>query len=214
MYTESASHAVERRDGNGKFIVLAAFSDHFCCEFCWFRRCSGFFGVHSKRTDCSVRTYKRTSVTLNAVFRMPNRYVHCNSALLVCSRSLRHCSVGKVAGKYWNRQTVSLHYRNRFYYVLNKGNKLRTLAGNFKRLFAALRVFPAFRNIYSDECVYTGFNGFVVHFNNRFAFFEIWLFSHILHVFDCLIDRNNICKREESRLKSSICTLAHADFFA
>ena len=149
-------------------------------------------------------------VTLNAVFSVPFRNENGNAALFVSGSALRIRTVYIIL-ECGYRKRIAEHIVNRNDDVLNELDEFRTLAGDLRFNSCRVERLPAFRNVDLNDSVYAGVDSLVVHFNNGFALLEVGLLCHVLHVFDSLVDRHDIGKCEERRLKNGIGSLAHTD---
>ena len=158
-----------------------------------------------------MRTYISTLVTLDAVFGIPFRNKYGNTALFISGCALRIGTVN-IIFKSGYRKRIAEHIVHRNDNVLNELDKLRTLAGDFRFNSGRVEGLPAFRNVDLHDCIDTGVDSLVVHFNNSFALLEVALLCHVLHVFDSLVDGHDVGKCEEGRLKNGIGSLAHTDF--
>ena len=160
-----------------------------------------------------MRTYIRTSVTLDTIIRIPYRDIHCDTALLIC-RSTGWCGTVNIIFKCRYRQTVTFLSG---YFTLDGVDEINNLLSSafcmsHKQPFIC-SIFPAFRNCYFHYLFCTCIDCCPVFLNNVITLTSVSSFRSCLHQFICFIFRNDICQFEECGLQNRIDTCrSHTGF--
>jgi len=193
VYTRTTSCTVECGNNDCELVTwhlveilhLHSFRSLSCLSLC-----------HSDWTDCCMRTYIRTLVTLDTLGSIPYRNVCCNTTLLVC------CCTGWspaclvfLNNRY--RNCVTLLSVDFLLNILNEVNNFLVVSLNFYRVIIICAVLPALWNIYLNVCCSTGIDCVVVHLNDIVTLLSIRSCSCVLHKLDNFLFRNQLCQREE-----------------
>ena len=157
-----------------------------------------------------MRTYKRAEVTLNAVFGVPFGNIDCNTAFFISGSTLRECAVSGI-DKGGNRKLVALLCVDGLKDLIDEVNNLGTALKLGSCDFRIDCVSPISRNVNFDDCVCAGFDGGIVHVDDSFALLDKGLISSLLHIFNCLVSRNDVCKLEERGLQDGIGSAAETE---
>jgi len=196
----SASSAVIWRNLDSEGHAVKSFSNSFLC-FKTLRSIFHLFLTHKERPYCCMRTYIWALIALYAVIYVPFRNFNRYTPLLISWCALLPCSVF-YSYKCRYRQSITLLGIHYFHYISYK-------CRIFLIFFWKIRcIFPWWRNFYFDYVIYTLVNSGVVHINNFFAFLSIGFHNSILHVFNCVFNRDYIGNFEECRHEYHICSTA------
>ncbi len=155
-----------------------------------------------------MRAHKRTLVALDAFINLPFRHIDRNAPLLIGSGAggegaVFHMGFRKGA----NRQIIAFQPGHG---SLNVPDVFRLVRVLLRCFFA--NICPHFGYIDLFQCVDTLVHSFIVHVHNLLAFSAIIGHNGLFQVFYRVIQRNNLCQLEESRLHYHIDTVAQTDF--
>ena len=144
-----------------------------------------------------MRTYIRTTVTLDTVLRIPYRNIYCDTALLICSSTGR-CRTIYIILECGYRKAVSFLSVYLALDIVYKINNIfsSVFCNRYSQTFICC-VLPAFRNVHFYNLLSAGVDRVVVHLYDRIALSSVCSLSRCLHQIDCLLLRNDACKFKE-----------------
>ena len=139
-----------------------------------------------------MRADEYAVVALDTGCRVPNRHIHCNSALLVCGCAVRHSTVHiRNEGAY--RQGVSALCVHNIGDVLYE-RSCETVCVRVGELGAD--VCPLGRN-FNLGVFATAVDGGIVHIHHILALLAVALQGSVLHILHCVLGRNDAGDAEE-----------------
>ncbi len=202
----TAAVAIERRYLNAEFIFFKAFADGFLRHEA-FGSCFYFTFIEEIRTDSGMRADHRALVALYAFRYIPDRDIGCNATFFI-SRAAYGVIAVCIRQEFADRQVVA------FLQIGRNTDSLDKIRQIFCHIFDGFvfRRSPCFRNLDFNNTGYAAFNGFTVHIDNLFALGRIGIDDGFFHIFDGIIDRNNIGQFEEGSLQNRIGTVAQTYF--
>ena len=154
-----------------------------------------------------MRTYHGALVTLYALRYIPDRNVDSNTTFFIGCTANRIVAIC-IGQEFADRQIVAFLEVRRNADLLDE---IRQVLARIGYSFI-LGICPGSRNLDFNNTGYTAFYGFAVHVDDLFTLSRIGLDDGIFHVLHGIINRNDVCKLEESCLQDRIGTIAQADF--
>ena len=207
-YADTTALTIQRIYLHTEFVlfdVASADGIQYCVGF---RSVSRFFFCQQERSDCSVRTYIRTLVTLDTVCCDPFGNVDGNTTFFECGCAQRSCTVFS-ACEYGCRQQIAFQCVHRYHQFFNV----------FRQYFldcffiCVYCIFPASGNVNFHQTGQTSVYSSVVHVNNFFTFFTVGFYDRCFHVVYSVIYGDDVSQFEECGLQDRICFVAQTDFF-
>ena len=204
----AAAGAVEGRNGHSELEFLE--TDH--------RDGLGALGssrsfVSGQRngTDNSVRTNDRAAVTLDTILGLPLGNVNCDASLFKGSGAVGAGAVNMI-GECGNGKLVALVGVNGLQnavYILNES----AFAGDLVGSSVVNSVDPLGRDLNLLHVFHTAVDRSIVHVYDSLTLLHVGLLGSVLHVFLCLLGRNDVGDLEECGLQYGIDTAAQTDLF-
>ena len=142
-------------------------------------------------------TYCGTAVALDTFNRVPVRYIHGNTSLLVLGGSSRECSI-LVALECTYRKVVALLREHRLHNFLYEFRDIALIL-----FLLDYNIFPLFRYLKLDY-ICTLVNCSKVHAYNVIAFLAVGLLDEELHLLHSQVVRDNLRDLEECGLEDSV----------
>ena len=189
LCTGATSGTVSCRYGNSKIHTRHTHHRknlHVCRCLCLFLLC------HGNRTDNRMRTYHRTTVTLNTILRDPLRNINSHTTTLMSRRTTR-CGTISIICKSRNRQLIATLCIYFLLDILNKLHNLRSVSHQLCNLCFIHCICPVSRNLNLYHAVHTCLNSSIVHLNNCITLLAIALLCSVLHILNRFLSRDDIC---------------------
>ena len=145
-----------------------------------------------------------TLVTLDTVINLPLGNIHCDTALLVSSRTVVPRTVLTTEERTYGQQ-VALQSVDRIDDLLYE---LGTRRINHSLRSLNLDCSPLSGNLNLLNSRTTGINCCVVHIDDILALLAVRLLNSLLHLFNRLLERNHVCDLEECTLHNGVGAVA------